>query len=445
MFTSLLTESPDQRPARASRIARTAARIEAATPTDRDRLVDAIRVVAMLVVAFGHWLVADVVVLGDGTVRAQDVLQAVPWTRALTLGAQVMGLFFVVSGFASAASLVGGARPGWVADRARRLVRPVAAYVAVWTLLVAVLPAAVGGTTAELAGRAVAVHLWFVAVVLLLFALTPALLAAWRATGWWVPAGLTVAAAAVDVLHRIVGVPLVGWVNFAIVWATAVVLGFAWFDGSLSSRRRRWALAVGGAIGTAALVATPWIGLSMVGVGDAGSGMQNTFPPSVVLVTLTAAHLGIVLLLEAPLRRTLARTRVWAAVVLAGSIGMRVYLWHLTALVLGVGVLLLVGGNGGWGAAGTAGWWATRPVWVGLLLVLVAPLVALTARTERAPRRSATGPVGVGRTLAAVGLGSWGTARLALGGFAGSPLASVAVLVAAALLGRGTGTRRAAQ
>jgi hypothetical protein len=90
------------------------------------------------------------------------------------------------------------------------------------------------------------------------------------------------------------------------------------------------------------------------------------------------------LTLESPVRRWLAKTTPWAATVLVNGMIMTVFLWHLTVLVLVIGLGVMLDGVGLGLPPGSAVWWATRPLWMGLLAVCLVPFVAVFGRLERA-------------------------------------------------------------
>ena len=54
----------------------------------------------------------------------------------------------------------------------------------------------------------------------------------------------------------------------------------------------------------------------------------------------------MVLALERPARRLLARRSAWTATVLVNGMIMTLYLWHMTAMLLALGVALALGGVG---------------------------------------------------------------------------------------------------
>lgn len=103
------------------------AEIDARTPAGRNRYADALRVMSILVVVYGHWLLA-VVMVRDGQLHGVDLLTLEPWTHWLTWVFQVMPIFFWVGGYANAAGLRSARREGagwadWVRGRAERRFR----------------------------------------------------------------------------------------------------------------------------------------------------------------------------------------------------------------------------------------------------------------------------------------------------------------------------------
>jgi hypothetical protein len=69
---------------------------------------------------------------------------------------------------------------------------------------------------------------------------------------------------------------------------------------------------------------------------------------------------------------------------------MTVYLWHLTAFVLVMTVCwTLLGGLGLDHVPGSPTWWASRPLWFAVYIIVLLPMIAVFARHERSfgPRR----------------------------------------------------------
>jgi hypothetical protein len=61
---------------------------------------------------------------------------------------------------------------------------------------------------------------------------------------------------------------------------------------------------------------------------------------------------------------------------------MTIYLWHLTAMVIVIGLSLVTGGFGLGIAPLSTGWWLTRPIWFLVLGVATIGLVAVFGRFE---------------------------------------------------------------
>ncbi len=358
--------------------------LAAATPSTRERYVDFLRVFSLAIVMLGHWLMA-VIEWRDGRLVAGNILEAAPAAQWLTWMFQIMPVFFLVGGFSNTASWTAAVRDGrgygaWLGSRLTRLVRPVLAFVAVWSGVVVVLHVA-GVAPASVRAGSIAQPLWFLAVYVVVVAVAPLMVAAQRRWGWGVSVALAAGVALVDLARWPFGVPMVGWANMALVWLFAHQLGVAWRDGALAgwSRRRTLLLAVIGLGGLFVLTGAGGYPHSMV--GGVGEARTNTFPPSLALVALAVWQFGVALLLRPVVDRWLDRPRAWATVVVANGMAMTVFLWHLTALVIVAAVAL----PSGWmpqPAAGSAAWWAWRPVWILALGVALVPLVAVFARVE---------------------------------------------------------------
>ena len=365
-----------------------------ATPASRNRVVDVLRALAITVVVLGHWLIAAVVIR-DGEVVPNAVLNIAPWSHPLTWVFQVMPVFFLVGGYANALSwrsarAAGTPYAGWLRARLTRLGAPVVPLLATWLVLAtSAYSLGVPGSTLRLASQVALVPTWFLAAYILVVMVAPATLALWERWRWWsVLAGLGLSLA-VDAVSIGTGEVLVGFANYLVAWATVHQLGYAWVDGALASRLRRVALA---GVGLAGLVLAVWVGpypLSMIGVD--GADLNNSYPTRVTMLLLGMLQGGVILLAERPLARMLEGRRLWLATIAVNARIMTLYLWHLTTMVLVLGLSLLLGGFGlGWEPL-SAGWWATRPLWIGVLAVVVLGFVALLGRFET-PRREERPP-----------------------------------------------------
>jgi fucose 4-O-acetylase-like acetyltransferase len=380
-----------------------AARVAAATPAERDRFADLLRVASIVVVVAGHWLMA-VVTWRDGRVEAGNALALAPGLWVLTWVLQVMPLFFFVGGLANLVSARrAGGWVGFVRGRASRLLRPTVAFLAVWALAAAALAAAgVPDAILHPAARLVVQPLWFLGLYLLVVAVAPAMLALHRWFGPAVVVWLGLAAGAVDLAGRLPGLDRLADLNFLLVWLFAHQLGFLYADGTLTAwpRRAHVAMAAGGLAALAGLTASGAWPASMVGLP--GDRVSNMNPPSLCIVALTVWLVGLAMLVRDPVRRWLARPRPWALVVTAGSALMTLFLWHLTALFLAVLALHPLGLTRL--PAGTPLWWGLRPLWLLVPAAMLIPLVVLFARLEHprpAPAASRATTADPGRATAA--------------------------------------------
>lgn len=355
------------------------------TPAQRNRYVDLLRAVSILVVVLGHWTMAAVTVR-DGELVPGHVLVLASWTHPLTWVFQVMPVFFLVGGYANALSWRSAQRRDedygtWLRVRARRLTLPVVPVLLVWFAAGAVaLALGVDWQTLRLASTVALVPTWFLAAYILVVAVAPATLMAWERWRWWSLLAGALAAGLVDLVSLSTGSIAVGFANYLLVWATVHQLGYAWLDGDLRGVPRQTALAVAGLVGAVLLVVVGPYPVSMVGVDTAT--VNNTYPTRVTLLLLGMFQAGVVLLVEPLGHRLVAGARAWAVVVAFNARIMTVYLWHVTAMVAVIGVALLAGGRGLAVEPLTAPWWLTRPVWYVVLGTVTAGLVALLGRFE---------------------------------------------------------------
>jgi fucose 4-O-acetylase-like acetyltransferase len=401
------------------------AALAGATPTSRDRYVDLLRAFSILVVVLGHWLMA-IVYLKDGRLDGASALDVVPGLWLATWVLQVMPLFFFVGGFSNRVawrSVIrrGGGYGDFIRSRTERLMRPTLVFVTAWTALAAaahVLAPGSSGAMARATGL-LAKPLWFLAVYVLVVALAPTMLRLHERFGARVLMVLVGSAIVVDVIRIAGGLTMVGYLNFAFVWLFAHQLGFFYADGSLISRGRSFfaAIAAGSLALLAVLTASGIYSPSMVGM--ATERASNNSPPSICLIVLTAWLTSVAMLIRPAATRWLAKPRNWGYVIGANSMIMTIFLWHLTALLVAVLTLFPLGFPQP--AGGTSAWWALRPVWLTVLIVVLAGFVDLFGRFER-PKMSTTTP---GLSSAGVGVVALGVACLVTGlaGFAQSGFA----------------------
>ncbi|GGM84194.1 acyltransferase [Dactylosporangium sucinum] len=353
------------------------AAVEARTPPERDRAVDALRGLAIAGVVLGHWLVTAVVV--DGGVFGASPLQRLPALTPVTWLLQTLAVFFFVGGLLAGRSSIQVYRT-WLRTRLSRLFRPVAALLAVWSLVAALLPTSgLDDHAVHTVVRLVLSPLWFLLVFAALTAATPLV---WRLHPGWP----LLVVALVDAGRFVLGLPgWVGWVNLAAGWLVPYCLGARVGAGAAVSG---WPLLVLGGLATVGLV--HWGGYPASMVGVPGDGLSNLNPPTLAAVTFGLAQCGAAILLLGPLRRVLRRPALWAAVALLNLSAMTVFLWHQTAMLAVTGAGHLLAGRALPGLHtppdGVA-WLAARVAWLPVFGMALLGCWALFRRYERAPVR----------------------------------------------------------
>ncbi|WP_067429631.1 acyltransferase family protein [Nocardioides jensenii] len=359
--------------------------LELHTSAQRNRVVDLVRVLALVAVVLGHWLKQGWYVDTEVTLHRAGLLGIAPWTHPLTWIFQVIPLFFVVGGYANVVSwrharAVGSRYGTWLASRTTRLTRPVLPLLVFWAVLAPLAPhIGLGGEWLRIGSLTSLVPLWFLATYLVVVAVAPMSVGAWDR---WGPRTLAVGLLAfpVDALSLHFDSTAIGALNLLIVWGTLHQFGYAWRDGTFRRPAHALLLVL---LGFGAAVALVWFGpygVSMVGVS--GHGVNNTNPPRATILMLGCALTGMVLLAEPALRRFAGRPRVWRTIVVVEARMMTIYLWHLTALVMLGAVSLWFGGVGLHARPDTLEWWTARPVWIVLLGATTGAVVAVVGRFE---------------------------------------------------------------
>jgi hypothetical protein len=340
----------------------------------RNLAVDFYRVSGVVLIVLGHWL-AGSVTYHDGYFGRQNPLLDQPWTQWLTWPFQAVPTFFLVAGYAGAVSWThrrasdGVSLQTWLRHRLARVLGPTAVYAALVSVVVVVLDVCHAASSAlEYAGWAVAMHLWFLAVYLVVVSLTPIAIAAQRRWGLLVPGMLAVGVAVVDAVSIGGHVPYLGWLNYLLCWGALYQLGIAWHGGLLAGRRPVL-LAVGSAVALALLI---WLGPyppSMIGVP--GQAVQNTEPPSVAMVAFACAQAGVVVTLAPALNRALRAGLVQRVLSVANSNVMALYLWHMIPVVI-VAIIGYPAGLLPQPTEGTVQWWLARLEWIVILSLVTA-------------------------------------------------------------------------
>ncbi|MET9690049.1 acyltransferase [Streptomyces sp. NPDC006514] len=377
-----------------------AAGIDAATPADRDRAVDALRAFAILGVVLGHWLVTALTAR-DGGLSTTSPLAHMPWLAPVSWVFQTLSVFFLVGGHVAARGYASAHERGlsygaWAGQRLGRLFRPVAAVLVLWAVVaVGMLIGGAEFATVRSLVKLVLSPLWFLLVFAALTAATPLVA---RLSPLW-PLAVV---AAVDVWRfGLAGPEWIGWVNVAAGWLVPFTLGAAWSRGAFARRDRALLLLGAGVLATAALVLWGGYPASMVGVP--GAAVSNLNPPTLAAAAFGLAQCGLAFLVRDPLARAMRRPTAWAKVALVNLSAMTVFLWHQTAMmaVTALGLLVPADLPGLHTVPDSVGWIAARLLWLPVFAAALSlcwaafriheqatgrPKPSRTARTAAVPR-----------------------------------------------------------
>lgn len=381
---------------------------------NRDRVLDAVKAIALLVVIIGHSLAWHI--RPDGS--PVNVLEEEHGLIVLTWLFQVLPLFFAAGAVSNQASLARHGRTRYLQARGTRLLAPVVVYATFWTVLLFPLHA-IG------VGRFLAQLLWFAGVYLVVAA-AAVFTTRWisrpaRSLGLWL--ALIVA---VDLL-RLTPLEGLGWINMLLVWGWLHQVGYY-----LPELKNRRTLPAGIAL-IAAAVALAFAGpysVSLISVAGI-PGLSNLAPPSTVLALFGAGQILVLAGLWPTLEKALKNDRLWTGIALIGARGMGMYLWHIPLVGLAAGAAILLGFDA---APLSPAWWAVHL----LVVAVVVPTAWLLAGVAAIPEKWLKGLHGHAwpgwgavlggfavLNMAATGFGTWWGA-----GAAGLPSSAAVNLVA---------------
>ena len=311
------------------------------TSTGRDRALDVVRSWSLLVVVLGHVLMFIVLWAPDDTPTVGNTLTSgTPWPFA-TWALQVMPLFFVAGGAVNWRSneRFPGTYSQWLWQRVARLMRPTVVYLGVLAVLFAVVTLLVPRRITDPYVQSITGPLWFLAVYLVVTALTPATTAWWRRHGLATVAVLLVVVVAVDAL-RFGVIDRFGAVNMVAAWTLVHQLGYWYRDGV---RRGTAAACVVVGLGANVLLTQVLHRYPTSLVGIPTDPISNMSPPTVILVCHSFVLFGGFVLLAPWVRRRFVTPKVFHATARAGLVAMTVYLWHMLVLVALLAALHVLG------------------------------------------------------------------------------------------------------
>lgn len=350
--------------------------------TRRDLTLDLARVACVLLVVVIHLIQVGIGAGPDGALVVTRPAEGQPWFAAATWAGQIMPLFFVVGGFASAAgwhshTAKGGTATAFVRGRALRLAQPaLPLFVFFAVVLVAATLLALAPEIVDAAAVGAGSPLWFLAAYLLCQASVPLMMRLDAAAPRRTIAALFLGVIVVDALRYSTGVEDIGLLNLAFVWLLCQQFGILYHRGAFD---RLPPVALVGIAAACYLALWPLTSYAPYDV----SMLENLNPPTLPLVVLGLAQACLLRLLKRPLTAVMSHRAAQAIVFVVGSRLMTIYLWHLPVILAVTGLTLLIPGAAP--APATAAWWWSRiPMFVVVMGVLYA-LSLVVARWEAIP------------------------------------------------------------
>jgi fucose 4-O-acetylase-like acetyltransferase len=390
------------------------------TPATRDRYMDFLRALSILVVVFGHWLIG-MIYWRDGVIGTRSAIGVTNWAWALTWLLQVMPIFFFVGGFSNYVTFRSARREGlstwsWTRTRLMRLFAPSLIFIGVWVVIQVVLHVGdVGAQTTPFLrgvrppGATVPFGpLWFLGLYAVVLLVAPVMIRLHERFGLAVPAVMVLGTVAMDALGFVAGLKGFRYLNVVFVMFLPHQLGFFYADGRLRGlpRRAYVAMALSGLVALV-LLTNPIFGEMgdrwFPGVGHYPKSLlgtdvepiSNAYPPTVCFMAMVFWSIGVVMLLRERASRWLQRKGPWKFTIVVNSVIMTLFLWHMTAYL--VAILLLWPLGFGQTDATELRWWLERPIWIAVPGAILLGLIVVLGRFERpaalrkAPLRTAGG------------------------------------------------------
>jgi hypothetical protein len=356
--------------------------VSSPTTVQRDKYVDWLRALSLIVVVVWHWAFT-ILQWKDGVPEPTSPLGFTSGLWILTWLLQVLPLFFYVGGHVHLLSWDRAKRRGtgigaFVWRRIRALALPALGLSGVWIAIGALVTWAFD---VEWMGRVVLLvlsPLWFLAVYLVLIALLPVALYLHREYDVLTLVWLGGAALVVDVIRFRYDVEWIGWLNMLIVWGLAHQAGF--FYDRLVALPRRYDVGVLWT-GLFALVGLVYSGIypgSMVGVP--GDKWSNMAPPTFVIVALLIFQIGLVEVLRPSMERVLVKPG-WSRVNdVINRFALPLFLFHTTGMAIAIGLSWWLVGSLTPQVPPDLWWWLERPLAIIGPLICTLPVIYLFGR-----------------------------------------------------------------
>lgn len=353
---------------------------------ERDKYVDWLRALSLIVVVVWHWAFTILDWKPDGP-EPTSPLGFTSGLWILTWLLQVLPLFFYVGGHVHLLSWHRARARGvgigsFVWRRIRALALPALLLAGVWIAIGAVVTVTFEVDWMWRVVLLVLSPLWFLGVYLVLIALLP--VALWLHERYDVLTLIWLAGAAliVDVVRFRYGIDAVGWLNMIIVWGLAHQAGFFYDRVVALPRRYDIALLWTGLFALFGLVYSGIYPGSMVGVP--GDKWSNMAPPTFVIVALLLFQIGLVEVLRPAMERVLERPRWRRLNDFINRYSLPLFLFHTTGMAIALGLSWWVFGTLQDRIPPDLVWWLERPIAIIGPLICTAPVIYLFGR-RRSP------------------------------------------------------------
>ncbi|MBB6345743.1 acyltransferase family protein [Nonomuraea muscovyensis] len=351
----------------------------------RDRYVDWLRALSLIVVVVWHWAFT-ILEWGPTGPEPTSPLGFTSGLWILTWLLQVLPLFFYVGGHVhllswrrAGASGVGIGAFVW--RRIRALAVPALVLSGAWVAVGAVVTRAFEVEWMWRVVLLVLSPLWFLGVYIVLVALLPVALWLHRRYDVLALVWLGGAALVVDVVRFRYGVGWVGWLNMVVVWGLAHQAGFFYERIVALPRRYDFGVLWTGLFALFGLVYSGIYPGSMVGVP--GDKWSNMAPPTFVIVALLIFQIGIVEVLRPAMERLLDKPGWRRVNETINRFALPLYLFHTTGMAIALGISWWLFGSLGQKVPPDLWWWLERPIAVLGPLICTLPVIYLFGHRRR--------------------------------------------------------------
>jgi peptidoglycan/LPS O-acetylase OafA/YrhL len=354
---------------------------------ERDKYVDWLRALSLIVVVVWHWAFTILQWKPSGP-EPTSPLGFTSGLWILTWLLQVLPLFFYVGGHVHLlswhrAKTRGTGIGAFVWRRIRALALPALFLSGAWVAIGAVVTSVLHIDWMWRVVLLVLSPLWFLGVYLVLIALLPVALWLHRRYDVLALIWLGGASLVVDVVRFRYGIEWAGWLNMIIIWGLAHQAGFFYDRVVILPRRYDMGLLWTGLFALFGLVYSGIYPGSMVGVP--GDKWSNMAPPTFVIVALLLFQIGLVEVLRPAMERVLERPPWRRANDFINRYALPLFLFHTTGMAIALGLSWWLFGNLGTKIPPDLKWWLERPIAILGPLICTLPVIYLFGRRRTAP------------------------------------------------------------